>query len=524
MVISSIYVEVIQVREAGFGGTADATDTLDASLDYLAATDWASLGSQAHGEMLARLQRAQSKLTAINASVLAAFAAQSGYEPDGHRSAMAWLTNRTRISRGAAAGAIGWQRRLARHGVIAAAMAGGHISESWAKDIATWTDPLPPSDRDTADQILLEAAAAGVPLEDLKVLAVSIWESWKAQHPDPDDGNGDGRDEDGFDDRSLWLDTTFGGAGRITGDLAAGCAAKLQAIFDALGKHLGPDDLRNTGQRQHDALDEALSRLIKSGLLPQSAGTDTLAEVIIPFAALRAMHGASAIEEQWMAGTAGRPGWLTGIGAEAAACDATIVPVVTGTVDWQAADAMTDVWIEAHGLDRGARSCGCTCGGCSCTPPAPLDAEAKARLRRTLLAMAADAVSGPAGLAAYLRSRLLGAPYNSASLPLDVGHARDIPDNIRRAVILRDGHCGWPGGCDVPAAGCDMHHLEQWSQGGRTSVDDLKLFCKFHHQECIHRRGWKVIMHADGTTEAISPYGEVLRSHGPPPGQAGQAG
>jgi hypothetical protein len=36
-------------------------------------------------------------------------------------------------------------------------------------------------------------------------------------------------------------------------------------------------------QRQHDALDEALSRLIKSGLLPQSAGTDTLAQVIIPF-------------------------------------------------------------------------------------------------------------------------------------------------------------------------------------------------------------------------------------------------
>ena len=86
-------------------------------------------------------------------------------------------------------------------------------------------------------------------------------------------------------------------------------------------------------------------------------------------------------------------------------------------------------------------------------PPAPMDAEAKARLRRTLLAMAADAMSGPTGLAAYLRSRLLGAPYNSASLPLDVGRARDIPDHIRRAVILRDKHCGWPGGCDVGPAG-----------------------------------------------------------------------
>ena len=164
---------------------------LEASLDYLAATDWVSLGTQAHGEMLARLQRAQAQLTAVNAAVLAAFTAQSGYEPDGHRSAMAWLVNRTKMSRGAAAGAIGWQRRLARHGVIAAAMATRKISESWGKDIATWTDPLPPLERDQADEILLEAAVAGVPLEDLRSLARSIWETWKAQHPDPDDGNGE---------------------------------------------------------------------------------------------------------------------------------------------------------------------------------------------------------------------------------------------------------------------------------------------------------------------------------------------
>ena len=355
--------------ETGFGSAADAAGQLEASLDYLAATDWVSLGTQAHGEMLARLQRAQAQLTAVNAAVLAAFTAQSGYEPDGHRSAMAWLVNRTKMSRGAAAGAIGWQRRLARHGVIAAAMATRKISESWGKDIATWTDPLPPLERDQADEILLEAAAAGVPLEDLRSLARSIWETWKAQHPDPDDGNGEPGDEDGFEDRRLRLGVTFGGAGKLTGDLAAGCAAKLQAIFDALGKHLGADDWRSVEQRQHDALDEALSRLIKSGLLPQSAGTDTLAQVIIPFPALRGMHGASPAEAEWMAGTAGQPGWLTGIGAEAAACDATIVPVVTGSVDWQAVDEMTQVWIGAHGLDRGREPCGCSCGGCTCSPP-----------------------------------------------------------------------------------------------------------------------------------------------------------
>ena len=124
--------------------------------------------------------------------------------------------------------------------------------------------------------------------QDLEILARSIRETWKAQHPDPDDGNGEPGDEDGFGDRRLRLGVTFGGAGKLTGDLAAGCAAKLQAIFDALGKHRGADDWRSVEQRQHDALDEALSRLIKSGLLPQSAGTDTLAQVIIPFPALRA--------------------------------------------------------------------------------------------------------------------------------------------------------------------------------------------------------------------------------------------
>ena len=50
----------------------EAADMLDASLDRLAAVDWASLGTAAHGQMLARLQRAQAKLTAVNTAVLAA--------------------------------------------------------------------------------------------------------------------------------------------------------------------------------------------------------------------------------------------------------------------------------------------------------------------------------------------------------------------------------------------------------------------------------------------------------------------
>ncbi len=224
---------------AGFASAAEAAGMLDASLDHLAGMDWASLGTQAHGEMLARLGRAQARLTAVHAAVLSAFTAQNGFEPDGHGSAKQWLVGKTRISSGAALGAVGWHRRLARHGRIAAAMAAGNISESWARQIAAWTGPLPEPERNEADAILLEAAG-GLPLEDLAVLARSIQETWKARHPDPDDGNGEDGDEDGFEDRRLRLGTTFGGAGKLTGDLTAGCAAALQAIFASLGKHLGP--------------------------------------------------------------------------------------------------------------------------------------------------------------------------------------------------------------------------------------------------------------------------------------------
>jgi hypothetical protein len=120
--------------EAAFASAAEATGMLDASLGYLAGVDWASLGTQAHGEMLGQLQRAQAKLTAVNAAVLAAFTAQSGYEPDGHRSARAWLINRAGIAKGAAGAAVAWQKRLGRHRRIAETMADGGISESWAWD------------------------------------------------------------------------------------------------------------------------------------------------------------------------------------------------------------------------------------------------------------------------------------------------------------------------------------------------------------------------------------------------------
>ena len=93
-------------------------------------------------------------------------------------------------------------------------------------------------------------------------------------------------------------------------------------------------------------------------------------------------------------------------------------------------------------------------------------------------------MSGPGVLASTLRTGLLEHPY---TLPLDIGFSHSIPGQIRRAVMLRDQHCAWPGGCDRPAAVSDVHHIRHKSDGGETSVQNCGSFCEYHHEICIHR-------------------------------------
>src|SRR6266568_8251820 len=67
------------------------------------------------------------------------------------------------------------------------------------------------------------------------------------------------------------------------------------------------------------------------------AGGDTRAEVVIGLRELRGMPGAAAAEDAWIthtaAAAAARMPVLAGPAAHAAACSATLVPLVTGHVD-----------------------------------------------------------------------------------------------------------------------------------------------------------------------------------------------
>ena len=90
---------------------------------------------------------------------------------------------------------------------------------------------------------------------------------------------------------------------------------------------------------------------------------------------------------------------------------------------------------------------------------------------------AVDLLSGPGGLASFLRRRQLGARLGGPSLPLDIGYSETIPAGIRTAVILRDQHCRWAGGCNQPASACEVHHVKHKANGGKTSAKDCVLLC-----------------------------------------------
>ena len=230
---------------------AQAVEMVLAGLSYLAATDPTALAAQAQAECLQALEQGDAISTAARARILAAFTTGQGYSADADYSPTSWLIHRTRITKGAARGHVGWAGRAAAHPRVVAALAEGTVlSASMAGLICQWTDKLPESCRDTADDILVAAARAGAHKQDLAALAAEIY---ARSLPDSEDDP-----EPSFEDRQVRVETTFAGAGVISGDLTPDCAAVVTAVLESLSAPMGAEDTRTREQRYHDALLEAI--------------------------------------------------------------------------------------------------------------------------------------------------------------------------------------------------------------------------------------------------------------------------
>jgi hypothetical protein len=515
-----------------FPSVADAMAAVQTGLRFVAAADATRMSAQAQAEALQMMERASAIVTAARASVLSAFTSGQGYTADAAYSPRAWLIHHTRVTKVVAVAHTAWAQRTVTHPQVVAALAAEDLSESYGRAICVWTDKLPEDCRPAADAILLSAAAAGMGLRDLAGLAAEMYERSR-QDEEPDRT---------FEDRAVYLETTFQGAGVMSADLTPECAAVVGAVLDALGAPAGAEDTRSHAQRYHDALLEAMRRLLTAGLLPERAGQPVRALVHVTLADLMLIDGSSALLEQWSAqvraqwaaarATASQGGsdggaWLDGAAAAAFTCDASAAPMVTGDVNLGALEDLIRLCTELGQLHRDAAGTGQDRGASEPGTPDPGAAAAadgglgttrsQDALVQAIIGAAVDLLSGPGGLASFLRRRQLGARLGGPSLPLDVGVSRDIPAAIRRAVILRDQHCRFPGGCDQPAAGCEVHHLRHQAHGGPTSVTDCALFCFFHHQVVIHRWGWTVVLNPDGTTTAWNTdKTKIIHSHSPP--------
>jgi Domain of unknown function (DUF222) len=346
---------------------AEALAMRRAADSYLAAADHTGYTTAEQAAALIEMERCAAIATAAHAWLLGAFTAGQGPAADADSSPRTWLIHKTGVTQGAAAGRVGWSRRVQAHPLVAAALAeGGPVSDSMGKVICDYTGKLPEADRDKADIILLGVARAGARQDDIARLAAQMYEQSRSATPDEDpgdpddipggpedpaapdngrgspgapdggrdgpdgagddpdgdrdgcDGDPDGADDgpggpagdrgnpyddrdDGFDDRSVRLDTTLGGAGVLYGDLSSDCASLVKTVLDALSTSAGAEDTRSMAQRWHDALADAMSRLVAAGLLPDRAGAATKALVHIAFAELRALRGASRLEAAWVA-------------------------------------------------------------------------------------------------------------------------------------------------------------------------------------------------------------------------------
>ncbi|HET6652206.1 MAG TPA: DUF222 domain-containing protein, partial [Nocardioides sp.] len=101
-----------------------------------------------------------------------------------------------------------------------------------------------------------------------------------------------------------------------------------------------------------------------------------------------------------------------------------------------------------------------------------------------------DALSAAAVRRLACDAEIIPAVLGSVGEVLDVGRSqRLVTTAIWKALVLRDGHCRFPGCRRMPLA-CDAHHLQHWADGGETSLDNLVLLCRAHHT-LLHATPWQ---------------------------------
>ena len=321
---------------AGFSSESEALRACLSGMRFLARSDASALTADTAGDLLRQLERLDAVEAVARGGLLGRFDAERGCEIDGQRGVQGWLRSQTRVTRGEARAHLRLVTMCKQHPVFMDALVDGHLTVSVARRVGALTGKIEEDlIRADVDRLLVTAATAGAEEKDLVVIAVAYLE--RLAPPDPDQP---------FRDRDLHLDLTFEGAGVLRGELTPECAAMLQAALVRLARKRGKEDTRLQGERNHDALQEMLRRLLGSDLLPKVNGHPVQATVHMWLADLVDLDDGSVLQQQWTARYAARwaaarvhaaeglgdgGAWVHGPAAKAATCDASLFPVVSGS-------------------------------------------------------------------------------------------------------------------------------------------------------------------------------------------------
>ena len=464
-------------------------DELAGACDTLASADTSAVWRLGDGDVetgLSLLVRLQSRVTAVQAVLLAEAESRDLKARTGAPSTERWMADRLHLSRADGGARLRQSVALRRHPMVLDALAAGTITvgqgevlgavmhqvaglpgltdgeiDAAAEFLLDQCSQLGPRELGRAGQAVIETLTRTPSLDDPADAAAVQREHDRAEH-------------DLQEAERNWLTVRHrpGGRARISADLGpVGTAGFLDwcrrhSDQPASGED-GFDDTRTRSERRGDALAD----LFTAGTTPAIGNnTSDAADAELEMdpgadADLDADDGELPDDAETQVGMPRPAGSRGGV----------VLTVITTLADLRAG-------IPAAGhLDTGA----------------PLSAAA-------LRQLACDAQVVPIVL-------------NGRSQVLDLGRcSRPFNRAQRRAAAVRDRGCVAPG-CDVPPAACHLHHGWWWSRGGPTDLDNAALLCGYHHR-MVHRQDWAITLAANGYPQlhpppAIDPTGRPRQHH-----------
>ncbi len=120
-------------------------------------------------------------------------------------------------------------------------------------------------------------------------------------------------------------------------------------------------------------------------------------------------------------------------------------------------------------------------GGASTTVVVTIDHETLSAQLGSAGLSSGDRISASEAMRLACNASILPLVLDGKGQPLHLGRSRRLfTSGQRTAMSVRDAECR-ADGCTIPAAWCEAHHRQRWTDGGRTDIDDGVLLCSWHH-------------------------------------------